>query len=67
MGVSVAVSQTDCIPRELSSAEQRTLASFLAGRLPAGQLDAELAKARRALAKPHALAPPVPQAIRVAA
>ena len=30
----------------LSAAEQRVLTSFLAGRLPAGQVDAELARAR---------------------
>jgi hypothetical protein len=30
----------------LSAAEQRVLASFLSGRLPAGQVDAELARAR---------------------
>ncbi len=63
----MTVAQADWIPRQLSSAEQRALSSFLAGRLPAGQLDAELARARQALAEPHALVPPVPQAIRVAA
>ena len=30
----------------LSASEQRVLTSFLAGRLPAGQVDAELARAR---------------------
>jgi hypothetical protein len=30
----------------LNAAEQRVLLSFLAGRLPAGQVDAELARAR---------------------
>jgi hypothetical protein len=35
-------------PRSLTSGEQRVLASFLAGRLPAGRLDAELAQAREA-------------------
>jgi hypothetical protein len=35
-------------PRSLTSPEQRVLASFLAGRLPAGRLDAELAQAREA-------------------
>ena len=30
----------------LSVAEQRVLTSFLAGRLPAGRVDAELARAR---------------------
>jgi hypothetical protein len=38
-------------PRQLTSGEQRALASFLAGRLPAGQLDAELARARGAAAQ----------------
>jgi hypothetical protein len=33
-------------PRSLTSGEQRVLASFIAGRLPAGRLDAELAQAR---------------------
>jgi hypothetical protein len=32
----------------LSQGEQRALASFLAGRLPAGQLHAELCRAREA-------------------
>jgi hypothetical protein len=34
------------VPRSLSSGEQRVLAAFLAGRLPAGRLEAELARAR---------------------
>ena len=34
--------------RRLSQGEQRALASFLAGRLPAGQLHAELDRARAA-------------------
>jgi hypothetical protein len=34
--------------RRLSQGEQRALASFLAGRLPAGQLDQELCRAREA-------------------
>jgi hypothetical protein len=33
-------------PPRLTAAEQRVLASFLAGRLPAGQLHAELLRAR---------------------
>lgn len=33
-------------PRQLTTGEQRALASFLAGRLPAGQLETELARAR---------------------
>ena len=33
----------------LSAAEQRVLTSFLSGRLPAGQVDSELARARAQL------------------
>jgi hypothetical protein len=43
----------------LSVAEQRVLTSFLAGRLPAGQVDAELARAR-ALVAEAAADPPAP-------
>jgi hypothetical protein len=63
----MAPAQTDFAPRQLCNAEQRALASFLAGRLPAGQLEAELAKARQTLTAPHPIAPPVPEALRVAA
>jgi hypothetical protein len=42
----------------LSLGEQRVLACFLAGRLPAGQVHTELEQARAAA---HALAPPVVQ------
>jgi hypothetical protein len=35
-------------PARLSQGEQRALASFYAGRLPAGQLHAELRRAREA-------------------
>jgi hypothetical protein len=35
-------------PGRLSQGEQRALASFFAGRLPAGQLHAELCRARAA-------------------
>jgi hypothetical protein len=42
------------VVHRLSPAEQRVLACFLAGRLPAGQVHAELAQARAA-----AQAPPV--------
>ena len=35
-------------PGRLTQGEQRALASFLAGRLPAGQLHAELHRAREA-------------------
>jgi hypothetical protein len=41
----------------LSLAEQRVLASFLSGRLPAGQVHAELERARMA---PAAQAEPAP-------
>jgi hypothetical protein len=37
-------------PGRLSQGEQRALASFFAGRLPAGQLHAELCRARQAAA-----------------
>jgi hypothetical protein len=37
----------------LSAAEQRVLACFLAGRLPAGQVHAELAQARAAAQAPQ--------------
>jgi hypothetical protein len=40
------------LPRTLTSAEQRVLASFIAGRLPAGRLDAELEQARAAPTTP---------------
>jgi hypothetical protein len=36
------------LPSTLTSGEQRVLAAFLAGRLSAGRLQAELAEARRA-------------------
>ena len=39
-------------PARLSQGEQRALASFYAGRLPAGQLHAELCRAREAAAEP---------------
>lgn len=48
------------IQRHLTMQEQRTLASFLAGRLPAGQLEAELARARGDTEEtPAPLTPPV--------
>jgi hypothetical protein len=47
----------------LSVAEQRVLTSFLAGRLPAGQVDAELARAR-ALVAEAAADPPAPAPAR---
>jgi hypothetical protein len=44
----------------LSPGEQRVLACFLAGRLPAGQVDAELAQARAAAHVPPAVSEPEP-------
>jgi hypothetical protein len=46
----------------LSHGEQRALAAFLAGRLPAGQLDAELRRRREAAAGAAAPAPAAPVA-----
>jgi hypothetical protein len=47
----------------LTQGEQRALRSFLAGRLPAGQLHGELCRAREeALARAAAHADPAPQA-----
>jgi len=49
---------------QLTQGEQRALASFLAGRLPAGQLHGELCRAREAAlaqaARPAPSAAPVP-------
>jgi hypothetical protein len=42
------VMQGSASPRRLSQGEQRVLDSFYAGRLPAGQLHAELCRARDA-------------------
>jgi hypothetical protein len=41
----------------LSPAEQRVLACFLSGRLPAGQVHAELARARQVAAQPQSETP----------
>ncbi|HEY6777805.1 MAG TPA: hypothetical protein VI122_14965 [Thermoleophilaceae bacterium] len=49
--------------RSLTSGEQRVLASFIAGRLPAGRLDAELAHAREA--PPRTPATPVVAAAKL--
>jgi hypothetical protein len=47
----------------LTQGEQRALASFLAGRLPAGQLHGELCRAREAaLVRAAAQAAPAPEA-----
>jgi hypothetical protein len=42
------MSQGLALTGQLSQGEQRALASFLAGRMPAGQLHAELCRAREA-------------------
>jgi hypothetical protein len=53
----------------LTQGEQRALASFIAGRLPAGQLHGELCRAReqalaKAVAQPSAVTPgPAPAAM----
>jgi hypothetical protein len=54
----------------LNLAEQRVLSSFLAGRLPAGQVHVELQRARTAPARapePHSQAPAVQPVPAVAA
>jgi hypothetical protein len=42
------MSKRPASPGRLSQGEQRALAAFLAGRMPAGQLHAELCRAREA-------------------
>jgi hypothetical protein len=44
----VAMGTASKSARRLSKGEQRALSSFLAGRLPAGQLNEELCRAREA-------------------
>jgi hypothetical protein len=51
----------------LSAAEQRVLSSFIAGRLPAGQVHAELERARTAVAPAPAAIPAVTPVPAVAA
>lgn len=46
---------------QLSQGEQRALASFLAGRLPAGQLHAELCRAREEALAAAAREPAAPE------
>jgi hypothetical protein len=53
------------VVHRLSVAEQRVLASFLSGRMPAGQVHAGLARAR--LAPAAATEPPAPAATPVPA
>lgn len=58
----------EAISRQLTVGEQRALASFLAGRLPAGQLETELARARDAvLPAPAVVAAPAMSAVLRAA
>jgi hypothetical protein len=60
---TVVMSQGPASPGRLSQGEQSVLASFLAGRLPAGQLHAELCRAREvalAAAAAHEGEPAVP-------
>ena len=59
----MARSPAPVVTHRLSLAEQRVLASFLSGRLPAGQLTAELERARTAAsaaAEPAPAVQPVP-------
>jgi hypothetical protein len=51
----------------LSFAEQRVLASFLSGRMPAGQVHAELERARLAPAPAIEASAPAPSPARVPA
>ena len=53
---TMAVMSQGMASGRLSHGEQRALAAFLAGRLPAGQLHAELCRQRQAAAA----APPLP-------
>ena len=55
-----------CVAHRLSAAEQRVLHCFLAGRLPAGQVHEELARARGELeVELHAPAPEPTSATRI--
>jgi len=58
------------VVQRLSLAEQRVLTSFLAGRLPAGQVHAELQRAQTApepAIEPQPQAAPAPQPVVMAA
>jgi hypothetical protein len=60
--------RTPVVIHRLSAAEHRVLSSFIAGRLPAGQVHAELERARMAPAPaPTAAAPTVAPVPAVAA
>jgi hypothetical protein len=50
------------VTHRLTQGEQRVLASFLAGRLPAGQLHGELCRAREAALEQATRPAPVPTA-----
>jgi uncharacterized protein YciW len=52
------------LPNTLTAGERRVLAAFLAGRLPAGRLQAQLAEARRP--RPQAPADPAAAGLRAA-
>ena len=54
----MARSPAPMVVHRLSLAEQRVLSSFLSGRLPAGQVHAELERAR--MAPPAPISEPVP-------
>jgi hypothetical protein len=54
------------VAHRLSAGEQRVLACFLSGRLPAGQVHTELAQARAAAHAPP-VAPPAPVPIQARA
>jgi hypothetical protein len=58
---------TPVVIHRLSAAEQRVLSSFIAGRLPAGQVHAELERARTAPPPAPAAAPAVAPVPAVAA
>jgi len=54
------------VVHRLSLAEQRVLTSFIAGRLPAGQVHAELQRARtepQPVSQPQPVAQPVPAVV----
>jgi hypothetical protein len=68
---TAAMGKPSTAANRLTQGEQRALASFLAGRLPAGQLHGELCRARKAAlgqaARPTAAPGPAPAATPVAA
>jgi hypothetical protein len=54
-----------CVAHRLSAAEQRVLHCFLAGRLPAGQVHVELARARGELEAELGAPEPQPAPARI--